>query len=406
MWVGDVPFDLAVLTLPERLLIGIYFPAAYVVKLFPKKHGGDSWDQDGMNKGMRGNVSTYRLPPDAVADMVEGNLMPRPVALLPSVLSVTFVGARNVPLFILPDIFEVNRVRVHRALLWLKHNNKLYFDIEISQERLEQLPQHGIPDELTTTARYSEDELLPFREHAGYVPSDDTEDTEINEAEERDFERHKGKYLLPTNPLTNEENDDAEHYGPAVIPLQPHGAVDVAGDSLDDQRLFEAAARNLVPEPQRKYAVKHGSEFVNEYPRKEKGKRTDGGASNPNHLLGAFPCLFPYGFGGLEVDREQAVSYESHIRWALQYEDGRFRKDFYFMFQAMGVLVKRQMCRSACLQLDFNTYAQNQAAFQRLTAKDFLKASEEEKRKQPISNVTIKAFRKQITAPYALKCGA
>ncbi len=63
----------------------------------------------------------------------------------------------------------------------------------------------------------------------------------------------------------------------------------------------EAASR-LPPED--KYFIRRGSAFINEYARinTETGERTDGGPGNPNHLLGAFPWLFPYGCGGFEVD--------------------------------------------------------------------------------------------------------
>nr|GAT59124.1 predicted protein [Mycena chlorophos] len=106
MWIGDVPFALSILTLPERILIGIHFPAAYIVKLFPKKGSPGSWDKESINSGLCGNVSTYHLNTSAISDMVTGNILPRPVGLLAAVIAVTFVGARNIPLFILPDIFE------------------------------------------------------------------------------------------------------------------------------------------------------------------------------------------------------------------------------------------------------------------------------------------------------------
>ncbi|KAH9000485.1 hypothetical protein EDB92DRAFT_1831586 [Lactarius akahatsu] len=37
LWIGDVPPLLNILTLPEQILIARYFPAAYIVKLYPKK---------------------------------------------------------------------------------------------------------------------------------------------------------------------------------------------------------------------------------------------------------------------------------------------------------------------------------------------------------------------------------
>ena len=39
MWIGDVPLVLCVLTLPKRILVVRYFPAAYNVKLYPAKKG-------------------------------------------------------------------------------------------------------------------------------------------------------------------------------------------------------------------------------------------------------------------------------------------------------------------------------------------------------------------------------
>ena len=71
--------------------------------------------------------------------------------------------------------------------------------------------------------------------------------------------------------------------------------------------------------------------------------------NNPNHLLGSFPCLFPYGLGGFKVARRYNVSYDMHARWALHYEDHRFRTDLHFMFSVSFksvACVCLQFCRS------------------------------------------------------------
>ena len=73
MWIGDVPFELSVLTLPEQILIARHFPAANIVKLYLQKKGARS-----ANCALRGNVSTYRLNTEEIADMVQGNIMPHP----------------------------------------------------------------------------------------------------------------------------------------------------------------------------------------------------------------------------------------------------------------------------------------------------------------------------------------
>ena len=46
---------------------------------------------------------------------------------------------------------------------------------------------------------------------------------------------------------------------------------------------------------------------------------------------------FPYGFGGIEAEREVTVPFTEHIQWALQYHDRRFRKHETFPFVAFGI---------------------------------------------------------------------
>nr|GAT43542.1 predicted protein [Mycena chlorophos] len=421
MWIGPVPFVLNILTLPERLLVALYFPAAYVVKLFPKKAGGKKWDKEKINSGMRGNVSTYRLNTKDIADMIEGTLMPRPVGVLAAIVAVTFVGAKNVPLLLLSDIFEVRRQRVADALSWLKANNPFYARIEISDERLNALPTSGIPDEILFV-RYAPDESILDREHAGYVPVDLGDDLDVHEdpqedvgelpevadGEEREIDEDHAerRALLPVEEDSGTA-EAAEHWEPAVFPLQAHGTVDVGGDSISQEQLFASAVRRIQPTTERRadYGIRPGSEFVSEYPREVNGRRTDGGVENPNHLLGAFPCLFPYGCGGLEVDRVQDVPYGTHVRWCLQYEDGRFRQDLHFVFQVFGAHQKREAAASSCLQIRRSTFIANEAAFHRLRPEDFIKASKEEASRQPISNPVIRSLRKQLTAVRARVMG-
>jgi len=123
--------------------------------------------------------------------------------------------------------------------------------------------------------------------------------------------------------------------------------------------------------------VRRGSVFVNEYGWADAATsmQNNGGPANPNHLLGAFPVLFPYGQGGFEVDRPVDVPYELHTRWALQYCDRRFRKDPQFPFQVFGICQKCQVCQSAVLQMKRSSYQNCQDIIARLKPADLLKAS-------------------------------
>ncbi|KAJ3902364.1 hypothetical protein F5879DRAFT_777939, partial [Lentinula edodes] len=148
MWIGAIPFELRILTLPERVLVSRFFAAAYIVKLYPKKKGARSWPTDLLTSGMKGNVSTYFMNTDEITLMVdEGYLPPRP-SILAATIAVTFVGPRNVPLKTLAPMLSVRRRRVADALRWLIANNPLYAGIKISQQNLDAFPEDGVPEEI------------------------------------------------------------------------------------------------------------------------------------------------------------------------------------------------------------------------------------------------------------------
>lgn len=130
--------------------------------------------------------------------------------------------------------------------------------------------------------------------------------------------------------------------------------VDVNGlDVATDELLYHGIQNtffNKVPEP--KYLYQRGTKFVNEYGRRDDdGNLFDGTNDNPNHLMGAFPYLFPYGVGGFETKRKRNISYSEHSVWALRYHDGRFANNMSFMGQIFNVLQKRRVCRAAELQV-------------------------------------------------------
>jgi hypothetical protein len=168
MWIGDVPFELKVLTLPEQILIARFFPAAYIVKMYPKRTAARS-----LNSGLKGNVSTYRLDTSEIADMIGGNVMPPPCKILASIIGVTLVGPKNIPERTMPGFLRVRRNRVRSALVWLKANNPVYANIVISEDRLSQLGNDGVPPEILEGMRYSDNVEDLERERAGYIPEDE-----------------------------------------------------------------------------------------------------------------------------------------------------------------------------------------------------------------------------------------
>ncbi|KAF8803899.1 hypothetical protein BYT27DRAFT_7225812 [Phlegmacium glaucopus] len=136
LWIGQIPHELAILMLPEQVLIAKYFPAAYVIKLFPKKLSAHHWDKCQMHSGLKGNVSTYRLDQSQISAMVIGSIFPQMSKILAAIIGVTFVGPKNLPERCMPSMFRVGRNWVREALEWLKANNLLYSNISISPSRL------------------------------------------------------------------------------------------------------------------------------------------------------------------------------------------------------------------------------------------------------------------------------
>lgn len=184
MWIGDVPFELQNLHIAERLMISKGFPSAYIVKLYPKKKGAAKWGKESQfYSGLRGNVTTYKMDPAQMADLLFDNILPHPATILSAVIGVTFVGPKGSHLYGMPEMFRVRRWRVREALVWLTHNNPLYSDITISDERLAELPEDGIPEEIELTARVSNDIDTLNREGETYIPdmSSDDEEGEFRE---------------------------------------------------------------------------------------------------------------------------------------------------------------------------------------------------------------------------------
>lgn len=174
--------------------------------------------------------------------------------------------------------------------------------------------------------------------------------------------------------------------------------VNIAANDVPDNEVLANALLNVSRSDKTEgWAVKRSGDFVNEYPRlNDDGAHFARSTENPNHLLGSFPCLFPFGVGGFEVERPLKVSYESHTRWALRYEDRQFRKDHHFIFQVFGVIQKQQLCGSAALQISKRTFLRNKNAICNLQSSDFDTAASQERAHEMFTDPTMKALRETV----------
>ncbi|KAG9225266.1 hypothetical protein CCMSSC00406_0007097 [Pleurotus cornucopiae] len=390
MWIGNIPPVLAALSLPEQVLIARYFPAAYMVKLYPKNQNLHL-DPRALTSGLKGNVTTYPLDVKALSNFIDGSSLPPHPRILAATIGITFVGLNNAPEKALRGLFRVSRAHVRNALLWLKANNPLYRHISINENNLSILPEDEVPKELRQVVKIANDGATLEKEHAGYVPQEPMSDNTVEGACRNDVDS------------ANEEIDESidETEPPEVIPLQSLGMIDTETTGLSDSDLLAAALKNTGDQlaQYEEATIKHGTSMVNEYPRVHNGTglRYAGTEESPNHLLGAFPVNFPYGQGGLEIHRERPVPYQKHAQWALLYADNRFRTDLQFIFQTFGVLLKRQILSSTKVQIKRSAYRRHADTIRQLKSVDLIKASVEESKRLPFSNPIIRLFRTQLS---------
>ncbi|PSS36933.1 hypothetical protein PHLCEN_2v1224 [Hermanssonia centrifuga] len=168
MWIGHIPWELQVLTLPEHLLIALVHPRIYIIKLYPKDKDFRP-DPATLQRGMHGNVSTYAQDINGVASMLEGQLLPQPLEVLSSVLTVTYIGKVQLPKVSLHSTFCVCCNVVQQALLWLKFQNRKYYgNIDIDESQLEEYPEDNVPIEIADIICQTNNTRVVDKENGGY----------------------------------------------------------------------------------------------------------------------------------------------------------------------------------------------------------------------------------------------
>lgn len=86
-----------------------------------------------------------------------------------------------------------------------------------------------------------------------------------------------------------------------------------------------------------------------------------------NFFEKAYPCLFPYGEGGIERKQPVLLDFGDHIRWLLRYNDRRFRRHETFPFVCFGILQRRQALGSARVQMQRQTFQRDARVLSTIT---------------------------------------
>ena len=173
--------------------------------------------------------------------------------------------------------FRVRKSVVLGALLWLKHHNKYYRNVNIDYDSLSELPEDGNLSGLTGIK------------------------TSRNVEEDRPL-------------LENDENSyDAESFVP--IAAQKLTELEAVKKSVADGQ--KSSPRNIVPWPPRADAPIN--EFVTE-----------------GYISCAFPTLFPTGAGDFLAPQERVVTVGNYFKHLMRYDDGRFARHPRFRYFALN----------------------------------------------------------------------
>lgn len=86
-----------------------------------------------------------------------------------------------------------------------------------------------------------------------------------------------------------------------------------------------------------------------------------------DNLFGkAFPCLFPYGQGGLEGNWGRGVNLQEHAQWLMHYHNWQFQQHETFLFIVFGIIQCKQALMSACIQTSASAFEKDAHLFHTL----------------------------------------
>ncbi|KAF5389042.1 hypothetical protein D9757_004879 [Collybiopsis confluens] len=339
-----------------------------MIKLYPTTFTGDV---EGLQSGLSGTVVTFEQNMKDVAKMMEGQLLPRKPDILPSLITISFIGRGKLPRRWLQNTFRVRRNIVFDALGWYRGHNGYFRKVSISETNLALLPEDNIPRELEALICQTSDPEVAAMEEGGYVP--------LPEQNGKDVEIVSSGDCEPSAAGSSEAD---------VIPLHYTGFHDTDMNTTTASELQQwGMARLWGDGKEGGYAVRHSTKPASDFPSP---------FSDMNFSELTFPSLFPYGMGGFEKTRPIEISLKDHIRWALEYHDRRFRLHPHFPFTMFSIVQKREAMSSAKIQMSGPDAERQMRIISSVTPKDLKQSAEEEDAKKPISNAAVRTLRKHV----------
>ena len=322
LYVGPVPEELKDLTMVEESMIARARAKSWIVKLQELEANNAA---PTAQRGLKGHSIIYPQQPDHVA-----SVLPPAVDETLAYICVIFVGSSALTSTWLREKAKplvVRREKVRNALKWLKANNPLYKNIEISEENLNSLPA---------------DDVLPYN----------IEHVVADEAQESLTSRYD-------NVAESVQQQVSTHFESVVI-------ADV--DAHTPAKQLRAAAVHHAKTLGKPFVqVAHGPNPVNEF-------------SNVDLFPNLYPTLYPYGCGGFEdKTRAKCISMKAHAKYLFSLRDRRFQKHYSFLFTVFNILQRRALLLGCSLKVkktSFSQFAQNFSSVSSNAVRDVLERIE------------------------------
>jgi hypothetical protein len=312
LYSGPVPNELKDLTMIEESMIARARSKSWIVKL--QEQESDSVSPTAQ-RGLRGHTIIYPQSPDQLT-----NVLPPSIEDTLSYVCVIFVGSSKLTPEWLKEKAKplaVRKAKVRAALEWLKYNNPLYKNVEISSDNLAALPTNDV---------------LPYN----------IERIDVNEAQ-RTVTSGYDPTVMDTD--LDESQVPSTHFESVVI-------ADVDAHT-PPKELRAAAVRHAKMKGKPFVQVGHSTSPVNEF-------------FNVDLFPSLYPTLYPYGCGGFEDrSRSKIISMKEHTKWLFTLRDQRWKRHHSFLFSVFNILQRRALLLGSSLKVKraaFNQFAQNFAS--------------------------------------------
>jgi hypothetical protein len=288
------------LTPVEECLIATCHPLGTILKLRPGNHSSPA-----NYTALRGHIIVIPQDPGPLL-----RILPSPLLKLHDHIRVFWLGKHRPTNNDLIPFLQVRKSKILAALQYLVDHNHLYHDIEINHTMMHNWPNEFIPPEIADNVICLQNP--DHHEREGYTVSleNGNYENELQAAQDRAFAFDENDPLLSGSVYTDINGERADPNLRTIDNLlgivTGEGQINEATEMPDEEHSHGQRDNPLIS-----YAIRGQAKLLNSF-------------NDPHFFTGAFPTLFPTGWGGHLDSRSIPVSLKAFAKWALNHHSRRF----------------------------------------------------------------------------------